>query len=1142
MKKLELNRKTSLKKIRSTSYQQKKNSSNKKLNIKKISPKKSFDDIILGKTFNFGNNEKIKLGICAMEKKTQSISMKNILKLIKEQDPLIEIIIFSTDIIFNKNIENWPIIDVFLCFFSEGFPLTKAEAYVELRKPYLINDVKKQKLLWDRQIIYKNLKKYKIPVAEHVFVDYSPFKDPNKEIDIKTSGKYFKKNNSQNSKEENEINEVKEFDNYIIINGKTLNKPIVEKPRNSENHDIRIYYPMKEGGGTKYLFRKIKNTSSKFLKNKNGIRKKGNFIYEKFLQSDGFDIKVYAIGTDYFHSEARKSPIVDGKVERRKDGRECRYQVNLTPYEKSICRKIVMIFDQQVCGFDIIRSNEKSFVCDVNGWSFVKGNKKYTQDCAFLLRSIIYKKFKPNFFNNLKLERELISKSEIGGYHFRPKILVRREEELRSVIGIFRHEDRTPKQKMKMLCDDERILNYFPPSSKKPKEIKMKSAKLLQGILNFAKAKLNETIKKIDLNKKTKKASFSDLYILESETKKEKQEDINTITEKKQKSLPNIKNRHRKKSLSETQKKKNSLKKKEEKDRLEDLHGKLNQIIAVLEINGHFEGINRKIQLRPKQYIYNPQKEIYIIKNVLFILKWGGEITHSGIRQAEKYGKIFRANCYPKKKDGLLRLHSTYRHDLKVYSADEGRCQITAGAFIKGLLKIEEDITPIISSFVNCDEKAIRLLDYNKKHAETSFDHSIQKSNPIIETAFSKDIPLTDSIKDFVDFYSLNLAKDITNPVSDLKKIYDYLKNICESLQQKFHLNVNYYISPSDILKKNKEVKICGSENLILFAKRWSKLYSDFYNKKQTKFNLSKIPEINDALNYDILHNLKMLKQLNCDYKSFKKLIKKISEFYIQFEYGLTKKNKLELAEDIISPLLKKIISDLTWWNSEREKLDKSTLNKELNYYIHRGLKSDGLESDIKSAWRHIRTRLYFTCASHIYSLFYIFIFDQRKNDGSDNEEMINDKNKNDIKKNNKNNFLGKNFINIESDKNIKNEIKEKNIKNEIEEKNKKTEFEIKNNKSVFKNKEILNKIIENPICNYFTHFVFRLYENLMLDKDDENRFRIELGYCSGVNDDAEFSEKDHAKNLSKFISINNNIKLQDFILFLNMNSIDDLE
>lgn len=32
---------------------------------------------------------------------------------------------------------------------------------------------------------------------------------------------------------------------------------------------------------------------------------------------------------------------------------------------------------------------------------------------------------------------------------------------------------------------------------------------------------------------------------------------------------------------------------------------------------------------------------------------------------------------------GLLRLHSTFRHDLKIYASDEGRVQMTAAAFAK---------------------------------------------------------------------------------------------------------------------------------------------------------------------------------------------------------------------------------------------------------------------------------------------------------------------------------------------------------------------------------------------------------------------------------------------------------------------------
>ena len=44
---------------------------------------------------------------------------------------------------------------------------------------------------------------------------------------------------------------------------------------------------------------------------------------------------------------------------------------------------------------------------------------------------------------------------------------------------------------------------------------------------------------------------------------------------------------------------------------------------------------------------------------------------------------------------GLLRLHSTYRHDLKIYASDEGRVQMTAAAFAKGLLALEVLVIPL---------------------------------------------------------------------------------------------------------------------------------------------------------------------------------------------------------------------------------------------------------------------------------------------------------------------------------------------------------------------------------------------------------------------------------------------------------------
>lgn len=112
--------------------------------------------------------KKITLGICAMDKKSQSKPMREILNRLPED--MFEIIVFGDNCIFNEPVENWPVVEVLITFYSTRFPTEKALEYIKLRKPYLINDLKMDPILKDRRKVYDLLESIGIDVPNHVFV------------------------------------------------------------------------------------------------------------------------------------------------------------------------------------------------------------------------------------------------------------------------------------------------------------------------------------------------------------------------------------------------------------------------------------------------------------------------------------------------------------------------------------------------------------------------------------------------------------------------------------------------------------------------------------------------------------------------------------------------------------------------------------------------------------------------------------------------------------------------------------------------------------------------------------------------------------------------------------------------------------
>jgi len=193
---------------------------------------------------------------------------------------------------------------------------------------------------------------------------------------------------------------------------------------------------------------------------------------------------------------------------------------------------------------------------------------------------------------------------------------------------------------------------------------------------------------------------------------------------------------------------------------------KLIQLKNVLEMN-KFEGLNRKVQLRPIKW----EKDKETVTAAVFVLKWGGELTHSGVNQAQELGKSFREKMYNEDEGngGLLRLHSTYRHDLKCYTSDEGRCQKTAAAFLKGLLFLEGPLAPVLAIMVRNDEKVQAMLNDN-----SDANNLLARVKTNLYELINAKIPISEKFK--------QMYKE--EPTDKVKKYFEKIEIPFEKLQE----------------------------------------------------------------------------------------------------------------------------------------------------------------------------------------------------------------------------------------------------------------------------------------------------------------------------------------------------------------------
>jgi len=182
------------------------------------------------------------------------------------------------------------------------------------------------------------------------------------------------------------------------------------------------------------------------------------------------------------------------------------------------------------------------------------------------------------------------------------------QEELRCVIAVVRHADRTPKEKLKINTSEPIILKYFKDHSDDEndctKDLKIKAKSPMTDFLAAIRAII---------------AKYEDIQ--QQASGSDSSSDNNNNNNKVPPPPPLDKNGE-----------KMLLKFKHMRDVL---------------VRWKFSGLNRKLQLKPKKIATDEATGEKTVKVIQLILKWGGDLTKLGENQAIQLGQQFRHSIYP---------------------------------------------------------------------------------------------------------------------------------------------------------------------------------------------------------------------------------------------------------------------------------------------------------------------------------------------------------------------------------------------------------------------------------------------------------------------------------------------------------------
>jgi inositol hexakisphosphate/diphosphoinositol-pentakisphosphate kinase len=215
---------------------------------------------------------------------------------------------------------------------------------------------------------------------------------------------------------------------------------------------------------------------------------------------------------------------------------------------------------------------------------------------------------------------------------------------------------------------------------------------------------------------------------------------------------------------------------------------------------------------------------------------------------------------------GILRLHSTFRHDLKIKTSDEGRVMKTAAAFAKGLLELEGDLPPILVSLVHKEKGSMHMLDPSgNKEVKMELDECKEKITENMQRDIDVKTAKEADLEQLVGPRELDSLRDalgkLGNPRKMLFQIHETMGLLISQLEEMLGAmgsGDEKRIEGGEGLQNTTDddvaisgVKLYKGETLLELTERWRFIYDRLYDPDTDRFDLSRIPDVHDNVRFE---------------------------------------------------------------------------------------------------------------------------------------------------------------------------------------------------------------------------------------------------------------------------------------------------